>query len=186
MVPTTAENTTLRRTICSPLYRPRWTHVHVVVSYTYVCMYSARKEWRDTRRKDDWERTTNKGHAELVCRVFFTSTRVIRKYIRRWKKWAAADAMFEYSYNAEQAECTSRRGAAPCRKMKADNCTYALWHVDGKQIMIVNPTIDRPSTRLISLPRVWPTFRYNEFWFVIFLKSFYKLNLVNTISYIWL
>lgn len=84
-----------------------------------------------------------------MCRVFFTTDRVIRKYIRRWKKWAAADAMFESFVQCRAAggmhEEETWRRAAP--ENESPIIVRTPWIVARRWRANNDPTIDRPSSR---------------------------------------
>lgn len=86
-----------------------------------------------------------------MCRVFFTSNRVIRKYIRRWKKWAAADAMFEYSYNANVRAAGGMHEEETWRRAAPENESPIIvrtpWIVARRWRANNDPTIDRPFSR---------------------------------------
>lgn len=58
MVPTTAENTTLRRTICSPLYILVEQHAHVMVHHIYIYVRTCACIWQERNEETREERMT--------------------------------------------------------------------------------------------------------------------------------
>lgn len=142
MVPTTAENTTLRRTICSPLYILVEQHVHVV-DIIYVRVHVFGKKGMKRHEKKGWlgayyeQRARGTSvpsifHVHPCNKKIYTSLE--KMGCRRCDVWILV-------------QCRNARGdVAPRRagKWKPIIVPYALDRgtSDGKQIMIVNPTID--------------------------------------------